>query len=174
MCNLTAVKDLPSQAELWEVFDYDPETGYLSNRETGHVYGSRKNKGGARAEYILAWCDGRQYLAHRVIWTMVNGQIPEDMTIDHINLDKRDNRISNLRLATSNQQQQNRRPWAKTGLKGVYVNPYGRIYSSITIGGKLTHLGYYDSIEEAAAEYEKASGKYYGQFSGPISVASAA
>ena len=95
-------------------------------------------------------------------------------TYHHINLNGRDNRISNLRLATISQQQQNRRPWAKTGLKGVYVKPDGKIYSSITIAGKQTHLGYYDSIEEAASEYEKASVKYYGQFAGPASVASAA
>lgn len=174
MCNLTAVKDLPSQADLWEFFDYDPETGDLSNRETGHVYGSRKNKGVGRAKYILAWLDGSRYFAHRVIWTMVNGQIPEGMTIDHINLDSRDNRISNLRLATTNQQQQNRRTWAKTGMKGIYVARNGSFYSMISVCGKLMHLGTFYTLEEAAAEYEDAARKYQGQFARPTSVASAA
>ena len=174
MCNLTAVKDLPSQADLWELFDYDPETGDLSNRETGHVYGSRKNKSGDRAKYISVWLDGGRYFAHRVIWTMVNGQIPEGMTIDHINLDSRDNRITNLRLATTNQQQQNRRTWAKTGVKGIYVTRGGNFYSMISVGGKLTYLGTFYTLEEAAVEYEDAARKYQGQFARPTSVASAA
>lgn len=172
MCNLTAVKDLPSPDELWELFDYDPLTGDLTIKETGHICGQRRRT--ATNKHIIVHIDGSHYLAHRVIWTMVNGQIPEGMTIDHANLDKRDNRISNLRLATSRQQMQNRKTWAKTGIKGVYINKRGLIFSSISINGRLTHIGTFGSIEEAAAAYEEAAYKYQGQFARPTSVASAA
>lgn len=174
MCNLKVVREIPSQKELWDIFDYNPETGELSRLDVGHVYGSRKNKNGGQKKYIIVNMDGAAYYAHRIIWTMVHGQIPEGMTVDHINLNGRDNRISNLRLATTSQQQQNRRPWSKTGYKGVYIHRGGVIFSSISVGGTLMHLGTFASIEEAAAVYEEAALKYRGQFAGPTSVASAA
>ncbi len=167
-------RELPSQEELWEMFSYEPETGELTNIATGHVCGSRQNQGKGRAFHIQAYIDGVPYQAHRIIWTMVNGPIPEGMTIDHINLDSRDNRLSNLRLATMRQQMQNRREWAETGVKGVYITPKGKIYSNITVNKKTIHIGTFDTVEEAAAAYEQASLKYCGHFSRVTSVSSSA
>jgi hypothetical protein len=167
-------RELPSQEELWEMFSYEPETGDLTNIATGHVYGARKNPGKGRAFHIQVFIDGVPYKAHRIIWTMVNGPIPKDMTIDHINLDGRDNRISNLRLATMRQQMQNRREWAGTGVKGVYLRSDGRIYSNITVNGKTLYIGSFATVEEAAAAYAKESLKYCGHFSRVTSVSSSA
>lgn len=174
MPHSTKVKDLPSQEELWELFDYNPETGELFNRETGHALGTRTKDGPQLLKHIRAKIDGSEYLAHRIIWTMVNGQIPEGMTIDHINCDSRDNRLCNLRLATQRQQLQNRREWAKTGVKGVYLTRNGSYYSNITVNGRTIYLGSFGTVEEAAAEFERASIQYCGHFSRAISASFAA
>jgi len=167
-------RELPSQEELWEMFSYEPETGELTNIATGHVYGSKKKPGVKQDRHIRVYIDGVAYQAHRIIWTMVNGPIPKDMTIDHINCDGRDNRISNLRLATMRQQLQNRREWGQTGVKGVYIHRHGHIYSNITVNGKTLYIGKFDTVEEAAAAYEKESLKYCGHFSRVTSVSSSA
>lgn len=166
-------RSLPAQEVLWDMFDYDPLTGELSNNSTGHVYGSRKYNTPSASKYLLVSIDKQYYLAHRIIWEMVNGPIPKGLTVDHINLDSRDNRISNLRLATFNQQNRNRRPWTKTGYRGVtfYANRY---IAQITINGKNTYLGCFKTPEEASSVYEEAALKYHGQFAGPLTASSCA
>ena len=64
----------------------------------------------------------RHYGGHRIIWEMVNGPIPKGMQIDHIDGNRRNNAITNLRLATPMQNTQNRKvsKISKSQLKGVY------------------------------------------------------
>lgn len=174
MNNLDRAKEFPSQEKLWEMFDYDPETGQLSNKETEHVYGSRKYKTNSYSKYIFVRFGGKCYYAHRLIWTMVHGPIPKGMSIDHINLNCRDNRISNLRLATPSQQQQNRNGWGKIGYRGVNCIA-GKYYSAqIRARGQVIYLGCFSTPEEASAAYDEAVAKYHGQFARPTSAFSAA
>lgn len=91
------------------------------------------------------------YLAHRVIWLMVHKAWPEDQ-IDHINGDRADNRIKNLRAVTNRQNCKNQcaRSDNSTGVTGVYwFKRDSRWVSSITSDGKTVHLGYFDSFEDA-------------------------
>ena len=53
--------------------------------------------------YIYLTCNNKRPLAHRIIWEMFNGAIPDGLTIDHINGNKSDNRIENLQLVTQHQ-----------------------------------------------------------------------
>lgn len=97
---------------------------------------------------------GRMYLAHRVVWLYVHGEWPNG-EIDHINGDRSDNRISNLRLVTKTQNARNaRRPVTNTsGIVGVsYDTRDKKWHAYIGVGnGQRTSLGYFATKEEAVA-----------------------
>ena len=85
----------------------------------------RKNSNGSldRDGYLIYKVKGHQIKAHRLVWFLCNGVFP-DCEIDHINRDRRDNRIENLRLANRNIQAQNttRTPNKDTGVVGIYMD----------------------------------------------------
>ena len=79
---------------------YNPETGVITNKISRHnaEEGAIASKGG-RIGYLQVHLNMRKYQAHRVAWVLHTGKdIPKGMTIDHINNDRADNRIDNLRL----------------------------------------------------------------------------
>lgn len=153
---------LPSQARLKELFDYDEQTGELiwkvsiaKNIKVGQVAGSIKPDG-----YRAIRIDGTTYRAHRLVWMWVNGEDPEHLTIDHINHQRDDNRIANLRLAT--RQEQNR---YKQNTVGAYLNKErGKYQARIVIDGRNKYLGCYDTLEEATAVYHQKAQELYGAF----------
>jgi len=114
---------------------------------SGSGYASRTNK---------------SILMHRVIMSA-----PRGLEVDHINMDKLDNRKENLRLCTPTQNRMNTglRSNNKTGYKGVfYYKRTGKYAVAIAYLKKRIHLGYYDSAEEAALVYNKKSKELYGEF----------
>ncbi len=119
---------------------------------------------GARG-YLQVKVSGSSYLIHRIVWEMHNGDIPAGFFIDHIDRDRANNRIENLRLATPSQ---NRHygvsKKSKHGLpRGV--KPCGNSFQArIEHKGKRLYLGSYKTPEEASEAYRKKSEELYGEF----------
>ncbi len=139
-----------------EFLTYDPIGGEFrwrvsrrKGRPSGDIAGSTDSHG-----YRQVCIDGRKYLAHRIAWLVVYGEWPTH-EIDHINGDKTDNRIANLRRATRHLNTQNIRAArrdSQNGLAGVMQR--GRRFGArITANGAVHFLGMYDTPEQAHAAY---------------------
>lgn len=109
--------------------------------------------------------NGKVYYAHRLAWFLVTGRWQRE--IDHKNGERWDNRWSNLREATSQQNSFNRKSISKYGKGVIFVNdsfrrkPYA---AKIVINGKPIYLGYFSSPQEAHVAYKAAAKMYYGKF----------
>ena len=99
-------KELPSVDVLRNKYAYNPETGELTHtigQHKGRPVGSISSVG-----YLRTISNGITYKVHRIIWKMQTGEDPGQLTIDHINRNKVDNRWENLRLATVSMQSYNK------------------------------------------------------------------
>ena len=148
---------------LVSVLDYDSDTGvfrwkqrYKNNTHlSGKIAGSVHVKG-----YLLIGVKGVRYLAHRLAWMYVNGAMPS-MQIDHIDGNKTNNRISNLRNVRSCENTMNQKKANKVSTTGLLgVTPYkikgiptGRYSAQITLNYKCIHLGTYPTPELAHEAY---------------------
>lgn len=106
--------------------------------------------------------DGKQkkIYKHREVWEKANGKIPYDMQIDHINRDKLDNRLENLRAVSRSVNQHNRKLNRNntSGHKGVYWHKQkGKWHVQIMVNRVKKSLGLYDNVEDAANAYKEAA-----------------
>ena len=93
---------------------------------------------------------GDRFLAHRIAYYMHHGEDPGEFMVDHINGDRSDNRIVNLRAVTASQNSMNRRTTARSGHKGIYIKPCGtytvqycRTMGRGPVGAKKSTDGFY-------------------------------
>lgn len=147
---------LLTQQELQLNIHYDPISGVFI-RLKGKGTGSTINGVNKYRQYQYIRVLGSRYMAHRLAWLYIHGKWPIS-DIDHINRIKYDNRISNLREVTKNENQYNRvlSTNSSTGAKGVYKTKHGYI-AQITINSKPIYLGTYGTVGEASSAYVKAS-----------------
>jgi hypothetical protein len=144
---------------------YDPATGLF----TWLVAQSRRNHvgdvaGAMRLGYRAIQIDGRHYCAHRLAWFYVHGRWPV-YEIDHVNGVKADNRLLNLREATSLENKRNRKRCRRntSGFKGV--SAIGRKWrAKIRTDEGRIYLGRFDTPEEAYAARCAAAQQYHGEF----------
>lgn len=112
------------------------------------------------------------YLAHRIVWAIVHGEWPEK-DIDHIDGNKGNNAMSNLRLVTKSENMQNLAVTGKrtaSGLAGASHRPASnrrreKWDAKIRIDGVLKHLGSFDSPQEAHAKYMQVKSLHHTHFS---------
>lgn len=149
--------ELPSQQELQEKFEYRDGELYskyaMTNRRIGAKVGVLSRYG-----YKTATVRGIKYYVHRLIWVLLNGDT-NGKDIDHINGNRSDNRIGNLRLVTKKENNQNLHGAKKhsvTGVLGVSPKHNGRYVAQIQMLGKYTYLGMFRTIDEAKEVYLEA------------------
>jgi len=156
-------KPLPSQAELRKLFTYDSIQGVLVNSEKrpmrrGCVAGNVSTTG-----YIQISVNNQLYMAHRLIWVYLYGQIPDGFEIDHIDHNKENNRSENLRLVDPIENQHNKSlsRRSSSGVCGVIrERRYGRWYATIGYQGKQIHLGSYVHKSSAVRSRRRAEQKF--------------
>jgi len=162
---------LPSQEFLQQVLSYDPETGLLvwqrrlpatfpqreypaeitaakwNARHAGNRAGSRMSNG-----YLSFALNGRRIYAHRAAWKIATGDEPDE--IDHINGDRTDNRLVNLRDVDRSENMRNVKlpKNNRSGVIGVFFdNTVNAWAASIYKVGRTSHLGHFQSFDEAVA-----------------------
>lgn len=109
--------------------------------------------------YAYGKIRGRDLSAHRAIYFLATGVWPEE--VDHINGDKADNRLCNLRAVTRQQNAKNLPTMSDntTGVSGVSARPNGRFMAQIGHAGKLHYIGTFDTLSEAAAARKAAEAR---------------
>lgn len=140
-------------------FSYAPDTGILSR-----IKSVRFDMLGVQSGDDVR-IDGFDISKARVIWAVHYGYWPEKL-IDHVNRNRDDNTITNLREATHTQNQYNKVQLNVHGYKGVTWRDRKRKpwLSKIRVNGVRINLGSFATKEEAAKAYEEACLKYHGEF----------
>ena len=143
------------------VLDYNPDTGVFvwkirpsARTYAGDVAGCLDKEGYWQIKFRR-----KLYFAHRLAWLYVYGEWPKEKT-DHINGNKSDNRIANLRDVTQSQNMQNQHRAMKTnraGFLGVCTGRRGNRFAAvINVDGRQKRLGWFGSPEEAHEVYMNA------------------
>jgi hypothetical protein len=162
----------PSAAEIDRLLSYDPNTGEFrwkarpddaafTTRRAGTVAGRLVGCGYIQIRVMYQYC-----MAHRLAWILTHGVEPEG-DIDHINLNRADNRAVNLRQCTRSQNKANTvAPVTNSsGAKGVnWFAKAGKWRARIKVNGKEHHLGLFAEKSDAMAAYAKAAALHFGQF----------
>jgi hypothetical protein len=150
---------------LRELLEYDPATGQFwwkhkrRRVNPGDLAGCLISQG-----YIHVSIDGVAYKAHRLAWLHCHGRWPTE-EIDHVNGVRSDNRIVNLREASSAENHRNKKLQInnKCRLKGVR-RKRGKFSACIWTDGKSVHIGTYGTQEAAHAAYWAKASELFGTF----------
>jgi hypothetical protein len=145
-------------ARLRELFHYDPETGvFLRRVKASNSEAGTPPRGVNSNRYLRFSVDGEKYYAHRLAWLYVYGAWPKNDT-DHINGDRQDNRIRNLRDVSRGVNMQNQRRARSnnfsSGVLGVsWHKGAGKWCASIKVDGRMNYLGLHEDKAQAQNVY---------------------
>lgn len=147
---------IPSQEWLKENYDYHEDGGFIrniprGNQKAGSVFFGKKEKTG----YMRVAINYDVFVVHRVIWKWHNGDEPK--FIDHINGNRSDNRIENLRACSKSENRHNSdmNKNNTSGYNGVAYYDYGKtpkwVWHFIVDG--IRYSGYCSSMKSAVLAY---------------------
>lgn len=151
-----------TQKRLKEVLDYNPKTGIFTwivdrtkTAKTGVVAGSNNNG------YIQISVDGILHRAHRLVWLYTHGYLPEN-EVDHINRNRSDNRITNLRHVSRKCNSHNCKVSDKnsSGVAGISWDNKNKKWVAQIYSGKQYNLGRFKEKLDAVFARWKAEIKY--------------
>lgn len=169
-----------STGYLRERLDYEPESGkftwrskavnrgidrYWNRRFSGQEAGRVNQKG-----YREITIDGRLYPAHRLAWLYIHGEWPT-LEVDHIDRQRDNNQIANLRVASRCQNAWNKRIAANnsSGATGVvWHSKLNKWQAQIEVRGRSIYLGVFGDIEEAREARATAAKQCFGEWAGEI------
>jgi hypothetical protein len=144
-------KQLPSVERLREALSYDPESGVVTWKDNFHKSRIGTQAGHLRSNgYYYIVFDGKTYVLARLIWKLATGEDPGQHQVDHIDRDRTNNKLENLRLVSPSENCRNRSlfPTNKTGVEGVRFKS-GKYEAFVTIEGVYTYLGRFTDLTEA-------------------------
>lgn len=154
-----------NQELLKQLFDY--KDGQLIKKikstgtKVGSIAGSLHHTG-----YVQIGIKGKKYSAHRLIFLYHHGYLPKE--IDHIDGNRSNNLIENLRAATVEQNRHNRKLSKNntSGIKGVSWHKNAKKWTvNLMTNKKLKNFGFYFDIDYAKFVAEFIRSKYHKEFS---------
>lgn len=163
-----------------ELVNYDPSTGTFTWKNRGsHLFKNNRlqkafNNRFANKQcfttkdkfnYLRGTINYKSVLAHRLAWLLVHKEWPE-LYLDHIDGNGSNNKINNLRLATAQENQRNRKTTlGSSKYKGVYYcNTSKRWVASVTVDYRRVFSSYHKTEEEAVKNYNKVAGDIFGDY----------
>jgi hypothetical protein len=144
---------------LKSIVSYDKETGVFQ-RKDGVKFGFKDDG------YLRSEINGKNYYLHRLAWLYEYGEFP-DSHLDHVNGDKADNRIENLRKASRSENLCNVRKTKRntSGYKNVTFHKESNKWRvKVSVNGKNKSFGLYEDIELADLVAIEVRNKFHGQF----------
>lgn len=149
-----------TRERLMDVLDYNKDTGIFVWKKKLSARGAVGKKAGTISYgYIAINIDGARYFAHRLAWLYTYGVWPTK-EIDHIDRNRNNNSISNLRDVSRVVNALNNSPQNlnTSGIKGVtFCKQRNKWQAQINLSGKNLTLGRFDTIDEAAIAYKAAN-----------------
>lgn len=136
-----------TQEWLKKKYHYNPDTGIFTNIKNGKLLGSVSKTNG----YMRTFLKGKEYKIHRLVWLYLYGALPSKH-IDHINHNRADNRLCNLREVTRSVNHKNKSIYTSnsSGTVGVVWHKNNKRWvASIGVDGSVIYLGSFVSYHEA-------------------------
>jgi len=168
-------KALPSVEYLRECFTYNPKTGSLKWKVRPQYHfatvagcnQSNSRFAGKLAGPTTVSISGEFYKGHRIAWALYYGEDPGDILLDHKDLNDQNNRIKNLRKATSSQNMCNTHAQSnsKSGVKGVcWAAREGKWLAQVNINGKKALFQMFPNLEDAVKAVERTRNRVHKEF----------
>jgi hypothetical protein len=144
--------------DLLSILQYDRDTGTFTRIRPHGAYRAGSIAGAINAKgYRQISVRGVLYYAHRLVWLAEHGGLPDGL-IDHINRNRSDNRIQNLRVVSAKENMENTGMYASnaSGYKGVHWDrQYGKWVAIVNHNRKRVFAGRYDNVYDAHQAYER-------------------
>lgn len=162
-------REYPSKELLDEYFFEKDNRLYWRKLPKRSKFHSGSMAGRIKRGYYVIKLFGSEYLAHRCMYIMRGGHIPDDMLLDHINGNKLDNSPENHRLVTHYQNNHNRAVQKRSvsGVSGVTWHSKSQAWDvRVMVEGVTTNIGRFKCIETAKKKAIELKQKLHGEYSG--------
>ncbi len=161
-------RERPSREQIEELYEYNPTTGIFLWKVDNPSKLARKGMRAGKVDpdgYRSLSFRGNRQQASWVAWFLHTGKWPEE-EMDHINHNRDDDRIYNLREANRSQNCGHKRflRGNKLGYRGIKIQTSGRFHAAICVEYKEYALGTYDTAIEAALAYDNAAKEHFGEY----------